>query len=335
MLEFEAKEVSDEELLLREREAEKHELIRLLTTAKDEDRKEIIRNAIAALETSTSGEEPTGTLQTSLSASSLASLVSSRILSAGKVPLDTMSGSGRNRPTSAQRRRPSFTPAFEVVPEVGDVSYTHLSPPSHSPFLLPSPLLSSPPLPSRIECFCIEALTGRERLSCRKLTSSPCTPRATIHNVLRCLSSQAALPKGFRKCRAVGSAPATIHSHSSSSSQGAGSCAACRFAARESSAPLSPLTTRDATCRLSASETKLSLSLTSQVSRLYGLSMSPALPRLTAPTHPSHILDVPSEDPGGVVGKTLALQFFSNEDFFVIQEFQIRAVPIADIPGGK
>jgi len=150
MLEFEAKEVSDEELILREREAEKQELIRLLTTAKDEDRKEIIRNAIAALETSTSGEEPTGTLQTSLSASSLASLVSSRILSAGKVPLDTMSGSGRNRPTSAQRRRPSFTPAFEVVPEVGDVSYTHLSPPSHSPFLLSSPLLPSPPLKNRM-----------------------------------------------------------------------------------------------------------------------------------------------------------------------------------------
>jgi len=53
------------------------------------------------------------------------------------------------------------------------------------------------------------------------------------------------------------------------------------------------------------------------------------------PLTPPHILDVPSEDPGGVVGKTLALQFFSNEDFFVIQEFQIRAVPIADIPGGK
>jgi hypothetical protein len=66
---------------------------------------------------------------------------------------------------------------------------------------------SSPHLPSRIECCCIGALTGRERLSCRKLTSSPCTPRATIQNVLRCPSSQAALPKVFRKCRAVGDKP--------------------------------------------------------------------------------------------------------------------------------
>lgn len=306
MLEFESKEVSDEELLLREREAEKQELARLLTTAKDEDRKEIIRNAIDALDASKSGEEPTGTLQTSLSASSLASLVSSRILSAGKVPLDTMSGSGRNRPTSAQRRRPSFTPAFEVVPEVSGISfqYAQLVTPSHSPPPpTPTHTHNPPPrLPSRIECCCIGALTGRERLSCRKLTSSPYTPRATTHNAPRCLSSQAALPKAFRKCRAVGSAPATIHNHSSSSSLGAGSCVVCRFDARESSAPLSPLTTRDATCRRSASEMKLSLSLTSQVSR-FGIFMSQVHPTLPLTPHFTQVQTSPVRTPAALSGK--------------------------------
>lgn len=43
------------------------------------------------------------------------------------------------------------------------------------------------------------------------------------------------------------------------------------------------------------------------------------------------LTDVPSEDPGGVVGKTLTLHFVSEPacDFFVVTELNIRAVSIA------
>jgi len=131
MLEIETKEENEEEVLRRERETERQELVRLLGTAKDAERREIIRNAIAALDAQAAaavsvGEEEGKSMQVSSSASNLHAVganglnpaVASRLLAGGRLPIDSLSGSGRNRPTSAQRRRPSFTPAFEVVPEV-------------------------------------------------------------------------------------------------------------------------------------------------------------------------------------------------------------------------
>ena len=124
---MDAKDADEDEAvsLRREREAERQELVRLLGTAKEADRREIIRNSIAALDATLNGEDSGGAPLLSSSSSSslllacngLNPAITSRILAGGKVPLDTVSGSGRNRPTSAQRRRPSFTPAFEVVPE--------------------------------------------------------------------------------------------------------------------------------------------------------------------------------------------------------------------------
>jgi hypothetical protein len=134
------------------RQQERAELLRLLGTAKDAVRREHIRASIMALdaaETAVLSSSSSTSVVTSSSAASaaaaavVASTVSglnpataSRILGGGKVPLDTFSGSGRNRPTSAQRRRPSFTPAFEVVPEVS-VSLTHFS--RHPPLTTPRP----------------------------------------------------------------------------------------------------------------------------------------------------------------------------------------------------
>lgn len=127
-----AKEVHENETatLLAEREAERQELVRLLETAKDADRREFVRNAILALDTnapatpSLSSSSSSPSLISSIPANGLNPAISSRLLGGSKVPLDTLPGSGRSRPTSATKRRPSFTPAFEVVPEV---QYLHIS----------------------------------------------------------------------------------------------------------------------------------------------------------------------------------------------------------------
>lgn len=98
---------SEEDFDLMERQAERQELVRLLQTARDADRKAIIRAQIAAID-AVDADPSSRALESNIA----------RLHASIKVPLDTVVGSGRHRPTSAQRRRPSFTPSFEVVPEV-------------------------------------------------------------------------------------------------------------------------------------------------------------------------------------------------------------------------
>jgi len=217
MLELaEDKEGDDDEVQHREREAERQELVRLLGTAKDAERREIIRNAIIALDArGQEGEDSAPGMVLSTSSSSLLATsnglnpaISSRMLSSGKVPLDTVAGSGRNRPTSAQRRRPSFTPAFEVVPEVSraEEDAGHEMLPLDSTHQKLSPFLSPPA--RRTECYFTAVLIGPVRRSCRSSTLSSSTLLVTTLCAHHSLSFPAAPQRASPKCLAVGSARA-------------------------------------------------------------------------------------------------------------------------------
>ena len=160
--------VSEEELIAEEREAERQELVRLLQTAKDSDRRDLIRSQISAIDAAKALAFNHNSIGSSAASAAAARATSPQIARlqahAGvKVPLDTIAGKGRNRPVSAQRR-PSFTPAFEVVPEVCLVSpLFHCY--AATPTAYTNPHSSLHPT-ARTRRSCIGPSTGRARWSC-------------------------------------------------------------------------------------------------------------------------------------------------------------------------
>ena len=134
-----------------ELEAEKRELRRLLASAKDEERKEVIRKSLAALDEINDTCTPMGTLRSVGSTGNL--------LSQGQLETN----SSRTRPfSSTNKRRPSLSGnSLLAIPEnrtthlsgdtVSDVDLTeedisHISSTSHDPRYPPINLFNNPDL---------------------------------------------------------------------------------------------------------------------------------------------------------------------------------------------